>query len=143
MPWRGAEEPGEYPTLGYDIAEWIQELCSQPDGEQAGSPFVLTDPQLDWLIRWYRVDPLTGDFRWRRGQLVEPQKWGKGPFSASIICVEALGPARFAGWDAQGEPVGKAWATPWIQLTAVSEDQTDNVWRSLQPMIERDRKSVV
>jgi hypothetical protein len=40
------------------------------------------------------------------------------------------------GWDANGEPVGRPWPTPHIQVTAVSEDQTDNVWRALQPMIE-------
>jgi hypothetical protein len=136
MPWRGPDEPGEFPTLGFEIAEWIQEWCAQPDGEHRGDPFTLTDPQLDWLIRWYRLNE-DGSFRFRRGQLVQPQKWGKGPFTAAIICAEAVGPVRFDGWDAAGEPVGKPWATPWIQLTAVSEDQTDNVWRSLQPMIEQ------
>ena len=46
------------------------------------------------------------------------------------------GPVLFDGWDAQGEPVGKPWATPHIQITACSEEQTDNTWRALQPMIE-------
>jgi hypothetical protein len=31
---------------------------------------------------------------------------------------------------------GKAWETPWIQVTAVSEDQTANVFRALLPMIQ-------
>lgn len=42
----------------------------------------------------------------------------------------------FDGWDASGQPIGKPWPTPWIQCTAVSEGQTDNVWRVLLPMIE-------
>jgi hypothetical protein len=42
----------------------------------------------------------------------------------------------FDGWDAKGEPVGRPWATPHIQVTACSEEQTDNTWRALQPMIE-------
>ena len=42
----------------------------------------------------------------------------------------------FAGWNAAGEPVGRSWPTPHIQVTAVSEDQTANVWRALVPMIE-------
>jgi hypothetical protein len=77
-------------------------------------------------------------FVFRRSQLVRPQKWGKGPFSSAIVLAEASdeGPVLFAGWDSTGEPVGKPWATPWVQITAVSEDQTDNVWRSLVPMIE-------
>lgn len=28
------------------------------------------------------------------------------------------------------------WATPMIQVAAVAEDQTENIWRALQPMIE-------
>lgn len=139
MPWRGPEVPGEYPTLGYQVADLIEAKCAIPDGDHQGEPFLLTDEMLRFLLRLYRVDPVTGGwFHGRGGQLVRPQKWGKGPFSAAWICAEAdaEGPVRFDGWDANGEPVGKPWVTPWIQVTAVSEDQTDNVWRALQPMIE-------
>jgi hypothetical protein len=92
----------------------------------------------------------------RRSQLVRPQKWGKGPFSAAIICARGGRPGRVRGWarwDAYrcsdhgcpcgwvyvyepGEPMGRPWATPLIQITAASEDQTDNVYRQLVPMIE-------
>jgi hypothetical protein len=40
MPWRGPEYPGEFPTLGYKVAEWIQSYCVIPDREDAGQPFV-------------------------------------------------------------------------------------------------------
>lgn len=137
MPWRGAETPGEFPTLGYVVADYIEAHCAIPDGDHAGDPYVLTDEMLRCLLWYYRIDPATGRFSYfRGGQLVRPQKWGKGPFSAAIICAEADGPVLFDGWDARGEPVGRPWATPWIQVTAVSEDQTDNVWRALVPMIE-------
>jgi hypothetical protein len=140
-----------FPTLGYDVAQLIESKCAIPDGEHAGEPYVLTDEQLRFLLHFYRVNPhakrvkVAGHYVWRnafvyfRGaQLVRPQKWGKGPFAAAWICAEAdsEGPVLFDGWDANGEPVGKPWATPWIQVTAVSEDQTANVWRALVPMIE-------
>jgi hypothetical protein len=79
-----------------------------------------------------------GRFTHFRGtQLTRPQKWGKGPFAASWVCGEAHpeSPVLFDGWDADGQPVGRPWATPHIQITAVSEDQTDNVFRALLPMI--------
>lgn len=145
MPWRGPTQPGEFPTLGYAIADAIEALCVIPDGEFAGSPFKLSDEQLMFMLWLYRLHPdaepdLTKPSRAfvydRGGQLVEPQKWGKGPFAAAWIIGEAGGPVLFDGWDANGEPVGRPWATPWIQVTAVSEDQTDNVWRALVPMIE-------
>lgn len=138
MPWREPAFPGEFPTLGYQVADWIQERCVIPDGELAGGPYVLTDEMLRCLLWFYRLDPASGRFVYDRGaQLVRPQKWGKGPFSAAVACAEAAGPVLFDGWDAAGEPVGKPWATPWIQVTAISEGQTANVWRALVPMIER------
>lgn len=136
MPWRGPEYDGEFPTLGYEVAGWIESHCVVPDGDHQGERFVLTDEMLRFLLWHYRLNP-DGSWSFPRGsQLVRPQKWGKGPFSAAVICAESYGPVRFDGWDARGEPVGRPWATPHVQVTAVSEDQTDNVWRSLQPMIE-------
>lgn len=143
MPWRGPEVKGEFPTLGHQVAALIEERCVVPDGDHQGEPFTLTDEMLRFLLWHYRVrldedDPEGGRFFYRRSQLVRPQKWGKGPFSSAVVCAECDpdAPVRFAGWDAQGEPVGRPWATPWVQIAALSEDQTANVWRALKPMIE-------
>jgi hypothetical protein len=135
MPWRGPSQPGEFPTLGYEVADWIEANCAIPDGDHQGGSFVLTDEQLRFCLWHWRLET-DGTFTYRRSQLVRPQKWGKGPFSAALICAEAEGPVLFDGWDAHGEPVGRPWATPWVQVTAISVDQTDNVWRALVPMIE-------
>lgn len=129
--------PGELPdlTLGYEVALWIEDNCAVPDGDDAGQPFRLTDEQLRFVLWFYALKP-DGSFRFRRALLVRPQKWGKGPLSAAMICAEAAGPVRFDYWREDGTPVGKPWPTPWIQCVAVSEDQTDNVWTALVPMIE-------
>lgn len=147
MPWRGPEVPGEFPSLGFQIADWIEAKCVIPDRDQIGEPFILTDEQLHFLLWHYRLNPnprfdearrtWRNVFHFDRGsQLVRPQKWGKGPFAGAITCAEAEGPVVFDGWDADGNPVGRPWATPVIQLTALSEDQTGNVWSALLPMIE-------
>lgn len=142
MPWRGAEYPGEFPSLGWLVGEWVEAWCVIPDGDHAGQPYRLTDEMWTFLAWHYRLHVDAVEHRWqsawsyRRSQLVEPQKWGKGPFSSAMTCAEAHGPTRFAGWDAAGEPVGRNWPTPWIQITATSEGQTDNVWRAIGPMIE-------
>lgn len=140
MPWRGPSEPGEFPTLGYLVADLIEAKCAIPDGDRRGKPFILTDEQLRFVLWFYRlIPPDCRKFVYDRGgQLCRPQKWGKGPLSAAIICAEAdhEGPVRPDGCDADGEPVGKPWATPEIQVTGISEDNARNVWRSLVPMIE-------
>lgn len=143
MPWRGPEYPGEFPSLGWSIGEWIEEHCVIPDGDLLGDPYLLTDEMWTFLVWHYRLRPDATEEQWqsawsyRRSQLVRPQKWGKGPLTAAMSCAESVADVRFAGWDANGEPVGRPWATPWIQITATSEDQTDNIWRVLQPMIEQ------
>lgn len=97
-------------------------------------------------------------FRFRRGLDIGPQKVGKSPKSAAHICVEAVGPSVFAGWAGKddgyacsdhgcgcgweygylpGEPMGMLRPTPWIQIIAVSEDGTGNVYKALRPMIEK------
>ena len=145
MPWRGPdpEHPHEFPTLGHVVCDWIEAYCVIPDGEDAGKPFLLPAEQERFILNYYRLRPDAtpgkkprAAFRYRRGALYRPQKWGKGPLSSAMILAEAHGPVVFDGWDADGEPVGRPWATPWIQVVAVSEDQTDNVWTALVPMIE-------
>lgn len=136
MPWRGPQYEGEFPTLGYQVGDWIEDRCVIPDGDHQGEPYLLSEEMWRFLLWYYRIDQDKGRRTYRGGQLVRPQKWGKGPFSSAQTCAEADGPVLFDGWDSNGEPVGRPWATPWIQITAVSEDQTDNVWRSLIPMIE-------
>lgn len=143
MPWRGPNEEGEFPTLGYDIGEWIERHCVIPDGYKMGEPFLLTDEQWRFLIGFYRLYPHAAPWpapdalRYTGGQLRRVQKWGKDPFGAAMILGEALGPARFDGWNAQGEPVGAPYPTPLIVCLGTSEDQTDNTWRPLLSMIQR------
>jgi hypothetical protein len=107
---------------------------------------------------WQPDDPILGPaFVYRRGLLVDPQKKGKGPLEAAHVCLEGAGPALFAGWAGsddgyacsdhgcgcgweypyeRGEPMGMPWPTPLIQLTALSEEQTDNIYGALRPMID-------
>ncbi|OHV46615.1 hypothetical protein BBK14_01845 [Parafrankia soli] len=145
MPWRGPDEPGEFPTLGYLVGDWIEAHCVIPDGVDQGMPFVLTDEMWSYLLRYYRLHPHaeydrrrpSAAFRYTGGQLMRPQKWGKGPFASGICLCEALGPVRFDGWDAYGEPVGAPHPTPWVQIVATSEEQTDNTWLALHEMATR------
>lgn len=149
------------------VPAWVESHCVVPDGFRRGGMFRLYDYQLRYYANFYLVhgdavqdmaDPVLGPaFVYRRGMLVGPQKVGKDPLAASHICVEAVGPALFAGWAGAddgyvcaehgchcgfewpyepGEPMGMPWPTPLIQITAVSEEQTDNTYDALRPMID-------
>lgn len=140
MPWRGPSEPGEFPTLGYDVGEWIEAHCVIPDGYRQGEPYLLTDEMWRFLLRYYMIgfdDELAPDglLSYYGAQLRRSQKWGKDPFGGAILLAEALGPARFDGWDADGEPVGAPYPTPYIPCLGTSEEQVDNTYRPLLAMI--------
>ncbi|MGH8999894.1 MAG: hypothetical protein ACRDY7_10955, partial [Acidimicrobiia bacterium] len=136
--WRGPTPGHAFPTLGLAVGAWIEDNCVIPDGDRMGDRYELIGEQWYFLYQFYRLDPTTGSFVYRRGaQLVRSQKQGKSPFSAAIICAEAMCPyVLFDYWDDDGNPAGRGWATPWIQVTALSEEQTANVFRALVPMVE-------
>lgn len=154
-------------TLGPLVADWIAQHCVVPDLFRRGEPFRLYDFQFRYLANFYRVKPdtkwvpeapiLGPAFVYRRGMLVMSQKAGKSPMTAAHVCVEAVGPALFAGWAGRddgyvcaewgcrcgweypyerGEPMGMPWSTPLLQLVAVSESQVGNTFDALRPMIE-------
>lgn len=140
MPWRGPNEPGEFPTLGYEVGEWIETNLVIPDGYRKGEPYLLTDEMWRFLLHYYRLYPdakpwpAPDDFQYYGGQLRRSQKWGKDPFGAAIIWAQAQGPTQFDGWNAQGDPVGKPYPTPLIVCLGTSEEQTDNTYRPLVSM---------
>ena len=103
-------------------------------------------------------------FKYRRSQLVRGQKWGKSPFVAAVVCAEAVGPVLYdgraaggelyrcadhecpCGWEYEyrpGEAMGRAWDTALIHITATSEEQTDNTYDALRPMIDNGPLSSV
>jgi hypothetical protein len=163
----------DYPTLGFLATDWVEAHCVVPDGFRIGEPFIYSGWQAYNVFNFYRVKPdavgvpggqLGTAFHYRRAQTVRPQKTGKGPFTSSVICLEAVGPALFAGWAAggevydcrdydcgcgflyeyePGEPMGTPWPTPLIQVTATSEEQTDNIYSALRPMIDKGPLSEV
>lgn len=136
MPWRPSE-PGEVPTLGWIVLDWMQEYLAAPDKPEF-EPFVPTIEQAQFVLNFYQVDPWTFQRVYRRGVISRPKGWGKSPFLAGIASAEALAPVVCDGFDANGRPVGKPWSTlrtPWVQLLAVAEDQTRNAWAPLLEML--------
>lgn len=150
-------------SLGYLAMWWIENHCVIPEGDDAGDPFVPTLDHRVWLANWYEVrsSAKPGErnvaFRFRTGQWMAAQKVGKSPGVAAETCFEFVGPALFDGFAVEGdfyscadhgcpcggvyfyevgEPMGRPWPTPRIQLAAVVEDQVENTWGALIPMID-------
>jgi hypothetical protein len=122
-------------SLGYELLEWYAEKLRIPSGMSIGAPLVATDEQARFVIRFYAVDD-SGRFIYRRAALMRAKGWGKSPLLAAMALGELCGPVVFDGWDADGLPVGRPHPSPWVQIAAVSEDQTDNTYVALLEMLE-------
>ena len=131
------EVPDEANTLGWAVLEWIAGYLIQPDGPNAGEPLRLTREQVRMCLRWYAIDD-RGKFLYRRGVIRRCKGWGKSPYLAALACVELCGPVRFEGRDAQGMPVAIAHPAPWIQVAAVSREQTRNTMTVFPGMFSND-----
>lgn len=135
-----------------------------PDGDDAGDAFVPSLDHSVYLTNWGKVRPgakpneRAAAFVYRIGLWVAAQKVGKSPGVAAETCLEFVGPALYDGRASEGEmyvcpftdcecmhdpyfyvdgePKGRPWATPRIQLAAVVEDQVENTWGALVPMID-------
>jgi hypothetical protein len=78
------------------------------------------------VLWWYAVDA-TGRFVYRKGVIQRLKGWGKDPLVAVLCLVELVGPSRFSHFDERtGEPVGVPHPQAWVQVAAVSRDQTRN-----------------
>ena len=138
MGWK-PEFPGEFPTLGYEVLEWMSDMLAMPDRADY-EPFILTPEQANFILNYYRIDPLTGKRVYRRAVWSRPKGSGKSPLMGAIGICEALAPVLFDGWDANGRPVGKPWSevrTPLVQFAAVNEEQTRNAFDPLLEMLRQ------
>lgn len=139
MPWRGPEFDGDFPSLGWALLEWWAEILPSP--RDPSEPLLFTDEQARGLIEWYAVDPNAGRYIYRRGISRRSKGWGKSPREAAKAIAALCGPVVFDGWDANGEPVGRPLGikggdpNPWVQIAAVSEDQTDNTYSVLYELL--------
>src|SRR5439155_10971791 len=143
--WRGPRYEGELPSLGYGVLDWMSDYLPSPRND--AQPFTPTNEQAEQILLWYAVHPVTGEFIYRRWLQLRAKGWGKSPLVGAVMLAE-LGAAKeldsapvlFGGWAAQGEPSGRPWGTgghppAWVQIAAVSEDQTQNTYSALHQML--------
>ena len=123
-------------TLGWQALDWVHKnlLSDEVDDDGNPMPFAPTDEQKRLTLWWYAVDE-HGRFVYRKGIIQRLKGWGKDPWAAMICAIEFVGPCRFAGWLTvdrpdlglvAGDPLAKEHPKAWIQVAAVSKDQTVN-----------------
>lgn len=117
-------------TLGWHALAWTSTYLQH----YAGKPWRYTPEQARLTLWWYAMDPVTNRFLWRDGVVQRLKGWGKDPVVASWGAFEFVGPCRFGEianegneWGVPpGQPLGVQHPAAWVQMAAVSQDQTRN-----------------
>lgn len=127
--------PVDFPTIGWQVVDWIEaNLCHGP-GDIAGDPIVLDEEFIRFVCHCYRLDERTGRRLRRRAVLSRPKGRAKSELAGMLVCAEFMGPVRFDGWDAQGDPVGRPVRSPFIRCLATEETQAGNTYDNVRWML--------
>ncbi|MFE9777705.1 terminase TerL endonuclease subunit [Streptomyces sp. NPDC005775] len=117
-------------TLGWHALAWTKTYLQH----YVGAPWQYTPEQARLTLWWYAMDPVTNRFLWRDGVIQRLKGHGKDPLIATYSAFEFVGPCRFAEvadegneWGVPpGQPLGQQHPAAWVQIAAVSQDQTRN-----------------
>lgn len=122
-------------TLGWGVLAW----CGRWLQFQRDEPWRFTLEQARFLLWWYAIDG-KGRFLYRDGVLQRLKGHGKDPLGACLGLSEMLAPVRLKDWD-RGKPVGTDVPNAWVQIAAVSLEQTKNTMRLLPGLVTEEAKA--
>ncbi|MBG9357806.1 terminase [Corynebacterium diphtheriae] len=126
-------------TLGYEALAWAAKYLRHTNGLRAGKPWQFTREQARFVLWFYSVDD-RGRWLFDRGDRRLAKGSGKSPFAAVMALIELLAPVRFRSFDdsVPGGCLGKPVSMPWVQIAAVSLDQTENTMRHIRAMVAKN-----
>jgi len=131
----GQADPKRFVSLGFEAIDWIEAYLCHGPGDVQGEPLVIDDEMAAFIVKAYELDPETGRRKVNRAFLSRPKGRAKSEIAGALVCFEALGPCRFDGWSADGEPVGRPLTYPFIRCMATEEGQAGNTYDNVTAML--------
>jgi len=137
-----------WPSIGGYVCDFIEAELRHGPGPVKGQHVELTLEEQRFIYSMYEVHPVAdcgrphcdcrrnvGKFRYEWAIYCRLKGARKSELAAWITHAELFGPCRFAGWDANGDPVASTlWelgSTADIPFAATAEDQVkDTAWAS-------------
>jgi phage terminase large subunit-like protein len=126
----------DFPTLGPQVCDFIEDKLVFGPGDLRGQPARLDDEKRALVYRMYEVypknHPQAGRRRFKRCAVSLRKGSAKTEFAAWLAAVElhSEGPVRCNGWRKQGRewiPVGAPVTDPYIPLVAYTEEQSEDL----------------
>lgn len=130
-PGRGWNLP-EY-SLGWDVMAWCGFWLNGPGGD----PWRFTAEQARAVLWFYAVEP-GGGFTFDHHVVQRLKGWGKDPLAATLVAASMVGPV-VPEWDG-GRLVGREEPDAWVQILAVSLEQTKNTMKLFPGLISREAR---
>src|SRR5882757_4780735 len=122
-------------SMGWELLGW----CGYWLRDQKGQEWQFTPEQARFLLWYESLDDL-GQLLHRTAVLQRLKGWGKDPLACALACAKAFGPTIFDRWGKDGQPVGRDEEAAWVQITAVSKEQTANTMKLFPVMISPDAR---
>ena len=104
-----------------------------------GKPWRFTMEQARFLLWFYSLDD-AGKFTYESAVLQRLKGWGKDPFAAVLSTCVLVGLLEFDHWGSDGQPVGRQVTDAWVQIAAVSLDQTKNTMKIFPGLIPAETR---
>lgn len=103
-----------------------------------GKPWRYTMEQARFLL-WFHALDESGQNEFHSAVLQRLKGWGKDPFAAVVSTTVLVGDVEFDHWDGD-EPVGRQVTESWVQIAAVSQDQTKNTMKIFPGLIPAETR---
>jgi hypothetical protein len=104
-----------------------------------GKPWKYTMEQARFVL-WFHALNEDGTHVSHSAVLQRLKGWGKDPFAAVESTNTLVGPLEFDHWGKDGQPVGRQVTDAWVQIAAVSLDQTKNTMKIFPGLIPADTR---
>lgn len=140
MPhWRVGHHD-DWPTLGWEVIDWIEAYLCHGPGDVQGQPIELDDEEVQLVLDLYRLHPKGHEREGRRvvnrGRYSRPKGRAKSEIAGMLVCAELRGEVRFDGWKANGDPQGRPVTYPFVRCLATEEGQAGNTYDNVRVMLE-------
>lgn len=122
-------------SLGWRNLAWAGLRLRGPKG----GPWTYTLEQARFLL-WYWALESSGDLLFHSAVLQRLKGWGKDPLAACVASTDLCSEdAVFSHWDGD-VPVGRQQPNAWVQILAVSQDQTKNTMKLFPSLIPAETR---
>ncbi|WAY18406.1 hypothetical protein OF855_24525 [Mycolicibacterium fortuitum] len=123
-------------SMGWELLGW----CGYWLRDSRKQDWQFTPEQARFLL-WYESLDDTGRLLHRTGVLQRLKGWGKDPLACGLASAKAFGPVIFDHWGDDGQPVGREDDAAWVQVSAVSKEQTKNTMKLFPVMLSQEARS--